>query len=196
MLTKEIAEKYFGNWEAALGKVIELETGGYLFEHGSDKLKVSGILAGIPDNTDFQLKIVVSYGTGFTGSLIAKNTNWEDRTNAGFGCFIMLRPGVSTHDFNRQLNAYATKAQSPENKDNYLIQPLQAVHYDTQAGNYSNTTISHEMLNVLWLIAGFILLIACVNFINLSTAQAVTRAKEVGVRKVMGAIACNYEPSL
>ncbi|MDP9041381.1 MAG: FtsX-like permease family protein, partial [Bacteroidota bacterium] len=71
-------------------------------------------------------------------------------------------------------------------RDSHIIQPLSAVHYDTQAGNYSNKTISHELLNVLWLIAAFILLIACVNFINLSTAQAVNRAKEVGVRKVLG----------
>ncbi len=68
----------------------------------------------------------------------------------------------------------------------YIIQPLHAVHYDTQTGNYGNKTISHELLNVLWLIAAFILLIACVNFINLSTAQAVNRAKEVSVRKVLG----------
>jgi putative ABC transport system permease protein len=60
------------------------------------------------------------------------------------------------------------------------------VHYDTQTGNYSNKTISHELLNVLWLTAVFILLTACVNFINLSTAQAVNRAKEIGVRKVLG----------
>jgi len=60
------------------------------------------------------------------------------------------------------------------------------VHYDTQTGDYSNKTISRELLNVLWLIAAFILLIACVNFVNLSTAQAVNRAKEVSVRKVLG----------
>jgi ABC-type antimicrobial peptide transport system permease subunit len=60
------------------------------------------------------------------------------------------------------------------------------VHYDAEAGNYSNKIISHKLINVLWLIAAFILLIACVNFINLSTAQAVNRAKEVGVRKVLG----------
>ncbi|HYG52695.1 MAG TPA: FtsX-like permease family protein, partial [Flavobacteriales bacterium] len=68
----------------------------------------------------------------------------------------------------------------------YMVQPVSEVHYDTQTGNFSNKTISRELLNVLWLIAAFILLIACVNFVNLSTAQAVNRAKEVGVRKVLG----------
>ena len=186
LLTKEMAEKYFGNWKTAIGKTIKLEVGGYLFEHGTEVLKVSGILATIPANTDFQLKIVVAYGSGFTGSIIAKSTDWEDRTNAGFGCYIMLPPNISVDNFNLQLRAYSTKVQSPENKDSHSVQPLSAVHYDTQTGNYINKTISQELLNVLWLIAAFILLIACVNFINLSTAQAVNRAKEVGVRKVLG----------
>ncbi len=186
LLTKEMAEKYFGDWKTAIGKTIKLEVGGYLFEHGTELLKVSGILATIPANTDFQLKVVVAYGTGFTGSLIAKSTDWEDRTNAGFGCYIMLPSNTSAGNFNRQLRAYSTKVQSPENKDNHIIQPLNAVHYDTQTGNYSSKAISSELLHVLWLIAAFILLVACVNFINLSTAQAVNRAKEVGVRKVLG----------
>lgn len=186
LLTKEIADRYFGDWKTAIGKTIKLEVGGYLFEHGIEVLKVSGILATIPANTDFQLKVVVAYGSGFTGSIIAKNTDWEDRTNAGFGCYIMLPPNVTVDNFNQQLRAYSTKVQSPENKDSHIVQPLSAVHYDTQSGNYSNKAISQELLNVLWLIAAFILLIACVNFINLSTAQAVNRAKEVGVRKVLG----------
>ncbi len=186
LLTKEIAEKYFGDWKTATGKIIKLEVGGYLFEHGTEVLKVSGILATIPANTDFQLKLVVAYGTGFTGSLMAKSTDWEDRTNAGFGCYIMLPPNVSADNFNQQLRGYSRKMESPDDKDSHIIQPLNAVHYDTQTGNYSNKTISHELLNVLWLIAAFILLIACTNFINLSTAQAVNRAKEVGVRKVLG----------
>jgi putative ABC transport system permease protein len=185
LLTKEIAEKYFGDWKTALGKTINLEAGGNIFSHGIDVLKVSGILATIPANTDFQLKLVVAFGTGITEDM-AKNTDWEDRTNTDFGCYILLPPNISVNNFNQQLRAYSRKVESPENKDSHIIQPLTAVHYDTQAGNYSNKTISHELLNVLWLIAAFILLIACVNFINLSTAQAVNRAKEVGVRKVLG----------
>ena len=186
LLTKEIAEKYFGDWRTAMGKAIKLEAGGYIFEHGTEVLKVSGILATIPANTDFQLKLVVAYGTGFTGSLMAKSTDWEDRTNADFGCYILLPPNTSVDNFNQQLRAYSRKVESPENKDSHIVQPVSEVHYDTQTGNYSNKTIGHELLNVLWLIAAFILLIACVNFINLSTAQAVNRAKEVGVRKVLG----------
>jgi ABC-type antimicrobial peptide transport system permease subunit len=150
-------------------------------------LKVSGILATIPANTDFQLKLVVAFGTDFTGDKLYgfQNPDWN-QSGPDFGCYVLLPPAISAGNFNQQLSAYAQKVQSSENKDSYILQPLSAVHYDTQTGNYSNKTISHELLNVLWLIAAFILLIACVNFINLSTAQAVNRAKEVGVRKVLG----------
>jgi ABC-type antimicrobial peptide transport system permease subunit len=185
LLTKEIAEKYFGDWKTAPGKTINLEAGGSIFSHGTDVLKVTGILATIPANTDFQLKLVVAFGTGITEDM-AKSTDWEDRTNSDYGCYILLQPNISVDNFNQQLQAYSRKMESPDNKDSHIVQPLRAVHYDTQTGDYSNKTISQELLNVLWLIAAFILLIACVNFINLSTAQAVNRAKEVGVRKVLG----------
>jgi putative ABC transport system permease protein len=155
-----------------------------LFQSPPIGLKVSGILATIPANTDFQLKLVVAFGTDFTGD-IAKSTNW-DETGPDFGCYILLPPNISATSFNQQLRAYSRKMASPDNKDSHFVQPLSAVHYDTQTGDYSNKTISLELLNVLWLIAAFILLIACVNFINLSTAQAINRAKEVGVRKVLG----------
>jgi putative ABC transport system permease protein len=185
LLTKEIAEKYFGDWKTAIGRTIKLEMGGYMFEHGTDVLKVSGILASIPANTDFQLKVVVSYGTGFTGDFLAKSADWDGNV-AGFGCYVLLPPNTSASNFNQQLRAYCRTVESSGNKDSHILQSLSDVHYDTQVGNYSNKTISHQLLNVLWLIAAFILLIACVNFINLSTAQAVNRAKEVGVRKVLG----------
>ncbi|HEY6974933.1 MAG TPA: ABC transporter permease, partial [Chitinophagaceae bacterium] len=176
LLTKEIAEKYFGDWKSAIGKVIRW--------NNSEVLKVTGILATIPANTDFQLKVVIAYGTGYTKDFL-KSTNW-DGTGSTYGCYILLPPNTSVNNFNRQLRAYSRKVESPENKDSHIIQPLSAVHYDTQTGSYSNKTISHQLINALWMIAAFILLIACVNFINLSTAQAINRAKEVGVRKVLG----------
>ena len=191
LLTKEIAETYFGDWKTAMGKTIKL-TGYYsmgagLFQFPPVALKVSGVLATIPANTDFQLKLVVAYGTDFTGDVQYgfQQPGWSGSA-PDFGCYVLLPPNISVANFNQQLSAYARKVQSADNKDSYIIQPLSAVHYDAEAGNYSNKTISHELINVLWLIAAFILLIACVNFINLSTAQAVNRAKEVGVRKVLG----------
>ncbi len=176
LLTKEVADRYFGDWKTAVGKTIKL--------NNTDVLKVSGILASIPSNTDFQLKIVVAYGTGFTKNFSA-STNW-DGTGSSFGCYILLPANVSVTGFNEQLRAYSKKMESPGNKDSHIIQPLNEVHFDTQTGDYSGKTTSHKLINALWLIATFILLIACVNFINLSTAQAVKRAKEVGIRKVLG----------
>lgn len=185
LLTKEVAEKYFGQWESAIGKTIQLEAGGSLFSHGVDVLKVTGVLASIPSNTDLQLKLVVAYGTGITEDM-RLNTNWQDRTNADFGCYVLLPEGMSADRINQQLRAFSEKVQSPDNKDLHMIQPVTEIHYDTQASGFSNNTISKELLNVLWLIAAFIVLIACVNFVNLATAQAVNRAKEIGVRKVLG----------
>lgn len=191
LLTKEIAETYFGDWKTAMGKTIKI-TGYYsmgagLFQFPAIALKVSGVLATIPANTDFQLKLVVAYGTDFTGDKEYgfQQPQWN-QSASDFGCYVLLPPNISVENFNQQLSAYARKVQSADNKDSYVIQPISAVHYDAAAGNYSNKTISHELINVLWLIAAFILLIACVNFINLSTAQAVNRTKEVGVRKVLG----------
>ena len=191
LLTKEIAENYFGDWKTAIGKTIKIKgyysMGAGLFQFPATPLKVSGILATIPANTDFQLKLVVAYGTDFTGDKEYgfAQPQWN-QSAPDFGCYVLLPPNISVDNFNQQLSAYARKVQSADNKDSYIIQPLSAVHYDAEAGNYSNKIISHELINVLWLIAAFILLIACVNFINLSTAQAVNRAKEVGVRKVLG----------
>src|SRR5437868_7064241 len=191
LLTKEIAETYFGDWKTAIGKTIKIagyySMGAGLFQFPATALKVSGVLATIPANTDFQLKLVVAYGTDFTGDRKYgfQQPGW-DQSAPDFGCYVLLPPNISVDNFNQQLSAYARKVQSADNKDSYIIQPLSGVHYDAAAGNYSGKTISHELINVLWLIAGFILLIACVNFVNLSTAQAMNRSKEVGVRKVLG----------
>ncbi|HEX2534798.1 MAG TPA: ABC transporter permease, partial [Chitinophagaceae bacterium] len=191
LLTKEIAETYFGDWKTAIGKTIKL-TGTYrigagLFSSPPVLLKVTGILATVPPNTDFQLKLVVAYGTDFTGDKTYgfAQPDWNG-TAPDLGCYVLLPPHLSADAFNEQLRAYSRKVLPPGNRNSHVVQPLSAVHYDTQTGNFSHQTISRELLQVLWLVAAFILLIACVNFINLSTAQAVHRAREVGVRKVLG----------
>ncbi|MGN6530126.1 MAG: ABC transporter permease, partial [Ginsengibacter sp.] len=176
LLSKETAEKYFGSWKDAMGKTIRM--------NNDMLLKVSGVLAPVPANTDFQMKVVVSYGTGFTKDL--KTSADYDNVSGSFGCYILLPENINATAFEKQLRAYSIKIKSPDDKDQVTMEPLAAAHYNTQAGDFSNKSVSHTMIDVLWLIAAFILLIACVNFINLSTAQAVNRAKEIGVRKVLG----------
>jgi predicted permease len=173
VLTKATAIKYFGDWKTAIGKSIKLSN---LF-----LLKVNGIIDDIPTNTDFQLKVVIPYAL----LEYAKSTNWSG-TNSAHGCYLLLREGTPAEAFTKQLRVFTTKMLPPEDKNSHIIQSLSKVHFDTQAGGYSGKTIGYQRINILWLIAAFILLIACTNFINLSTAQAVNRSKEVGVRKVLG----------
>src|SRR5215467_10116121 len=128
LLTKETAETYFGDWKIAMGKTIKI-TGYYsmgagLFQFPPNALKVSGILASIPANTDFQLKLVVAYGTDFTGDKEYgfQQPGWN-LSAPDFGCYVLLPPNLSDNNFNQQLSAYAEKVQSADNKDSYIIQP-------------------------------------------------------------------------
>jgi putative ABC transport system permease protein len=176
LLSKETAEKYFGDWKTAMGKTIKW--------NNKDVLKVTGILASMPKNTDFQLKVVISLGTGFTADIL-KSKDW-DSTGSNFGCYVLSAPNVTEAHLTQRLRALVKRNHTPDNKDSEIAQALANVHFDGKTGNYSNKSITPQMIKMLWMIALFILVIACVNFINLATAQAVNRAKEVGVRKVLG----------
>lgn len=174
VLTKSTAERYFGDWRKAVGRTLKLEN--------HDILLVKGIIADPPQNSDFrQLKIFVSYSlAGFS-----KSTDWWT-INDDHMCYTLLPANVSLTTANQQLVALSKKYRTADNKNKQVLQRLADVHFDVNARDYSGRTISVDRIHTLWLIAGFILLIACVNFINISTAQAVNRAKEVGVRKVLG----------
>ncbi|NCD71081.1 ABC transporter permease [Mucilaginibacter agri] len=176
LITKETAEKYFGNWKNAMGKTLKW--------NDKDVVKITGVLATVPKNTDFQLKLVIAMGTGFTAGY-ATSKDWNS-TNNSFGCYVLLPSNVSQAYLTSRLRALVKKNHTDGITDSEIAQPLKDVHFDVQSGDYSNKSISPQMIKMLWLIALFILIIACVNFINLATAQAVNRAKEVGIRKVLG----------
>ncbi|HWZ15588.1 MAG TPA: ABC transporter permease [Mucilaginibacter sp.] len=176
LLTQETAEKYFGDWRTAIGKTIKWEN--------RDLIKITGILAPIPKNTDFQLKVVIAMGTGFTAQIM-RSKDWNS-TNQSFGAYILIPANVSLAHINSRLRAMVKNHHTDGITDSEIAQPLKDVHFDNQAGNYSNVSISPKMIRMLWMIASFILIIGCVNFINLATAQAVNRAKEIGIRKVLG----------
>lgn len=176
VLSRDIARKYFGSWEVALGRHIKWDD--------QEVLEVAGVLENPPLNTDLQMGIVISYGTGYTKQF-AEMGDW-DGVNGNLGCYVLLPPGVSQSSVTSKLRSLAEANKREGNEDSATLQSLAEIHYDTDTGNYSDKAISKNMINALWLVAGFILLIACVNFINLATAQTFIRNKEIGIRKVLG----------
>lgn len=178
VLSQATAEKYFGNWKDALGKTITLEN--------KNAYIVTGILKNVPVNSDFPLKIVIPYTALKNTNVNSNLTDWVS-TYGDASTFIVLPENISPQKFNTDLKAFAKKHKPAEYaKDAYILQPLTETHYDDRMGNYGGHTFSHSLITALSLIGIFLIVIACVNFINLATAQAVNRSKEVGVRKVLG----------
>ncbi len=177
VLTKDYAEKYFGNWKYAVGRSVKF--------NNSTILKVTGILDDLPDNNDFPLKVIISYST-FESSNRADFKDWVSVFGANH-CFIELPGNMSEAGFNKKLVEFVKEHKPPEYaKDMLALQPLKEMHFDTMFGNYNNNFFSYGAIEALILIAVSLLIIACVNFINLSTAQAVNRSREVGIRKALG----------
>jgi predicted permease len=180
VLTKKTAEKYFGDWHAALGKTIMHGT------HKDETYTVNGILNDVPANTDFPLDVVVSFSTMQNTGLKSNLQDWVSTFGQAY-TFVLLPSGISIPKLNKDLDALAKRHKPAEYaKDSYIAQPLSEIHYDERFGNYRSHTFSKALITALQLIGIFLILIACVNFVNLATAQAVNRSKEVGVRKVLG----------
>jgi predicted permease len=180
-LTRSEADKFFGDWHQAIGKTIRYKN--------NTNLKVTGILENVPPNTDFPLKIVISYAT-----MRAKgNENSGNMQNWGLVlgenyCFVLLPAGANVHAYEQQFDGFTQRHNPSAYKAGLRtgLQPLTAMHYDTRLDIFTGHPFSKQLLNAISLIGLFLLLIACVNFVNLATAQAVNRSKEVGIRKVLG----------
>ena len=174
LLTKDIASKYFGDWKNAIGKTLKIF---------GLPIKITGILNNPPSNTDFPLGVVVSYAT------LVKNVdmdNWGNIDDENY-CFVQLPANYSQQQFDKLLTRFVDKHIKPVNPGyDLVLQPLNEIHYDARYGNFNGKTFSKDLILALSLIGLFLLIIACVNFINLTTAQAINRAREVGVRKVLG----------
>lgn len=178
VLTKKIASLFFGKWQDALGKTIIVNR--------DFTLKVGGILDDIPAQTDFQFKVILPVQ-------LLKHTKSDDWSSlSGYQqCYVMLPPSMNSGVFEQQLVGFSKKYRGTMDRTTHSVQRLDKVHYDSKdeyegVTNFSGKFINGKKVMLLILIAVFILVIACVNFINLATAQAVTRAKEVGIRKTIG----------
>ncbi len=175
VLTQETANKYFGDWHNAVGKFIK---------YNDDLVcKVTGILKNTPANTDFPLQIVLSFKTSSHEDML---TDWVGQ-DGSLNTFLVLPENMSAQQFNNNLEAFVRKHTPVEYANQgYILQPLSNIHYESEFGTYRGNTFSRKLIAALSVLGLFLLIIACINFINLATAQSVTRSKEVGIRKVLG----------
>ncbi len=175
IISKRSAVKYFGK-EDAIGEVLSFE---------SKEYKVTAVMEDYPSNTDFPFDIMLSYLT------IKKE---RDDTQGWHGiwsdehCYFLLKKESRVAEIERRIPAFVKKYLGDHDRDNTLfeIQPLSEIHYDENYDNYNYSTTSRQMLMALGVIGVFLIITACINFINLVTAEAIKRSKEVGIRKTMG----------
>lgn len=180
VLTQKTAEKYFGDWKTATGQFLKLDN--------RATVKVAGILEDIPGNTDFEFRIVTSYETAKTSQgAYFYSTSWEN-TTSNFQIYMLLPEGITADRVNNQLLAFGKKHYRFDTKNvrTNFLQPLSTIHFDKRFDSFGDHVTEKSTLWTLSLIALFIIIMACINFINLSTAQAVGRSKEIGIRKVLG----------
>lgn len=181
VLTQRMAEKFFDNWEMAPGQTLMLEN--------IVPVTVRGVVADLPLNCDFNFPYLLSYETVKSNQdLFFFGGGWGSCSTNNQVYALLKDP--SQWD---AANAALAKVGEVEYKDDQLgqsrihkLQALSDLHFDDRYGHSGSHIISRNRLQVLSGIGILILILACFNFINLATAQASLRAKEVGVRKTLG----------
>lgn len=177
IVTQKIASKYFGN-ENPIGQTIRLDN---RFD-----FKVTGVLQDLPATTDRRQEIYLSYANlKDQNAWLAGDESWGG-VFSGLNCFVRLKPGVTQAMVENALPSMSTKYYDAEGAKvfRFKLQPIADMHFNPDLGGY----VEKKNLWALSLVGLFLIITACVNFINLATAQALTRAREIGVRKVLGSL--------
>lgn len=174
VITEAIAKKYFGD-EDAMGKTLKFSN--------ELELTVTGILKDLPVNSELQTQLFISYSTlKLYDQWLGSDDSWGG-ISSSMKCYTRLKPGVTVAEVEAVMPAYVKKFRpTSKNVHHYKLQPLNEIHFDARYGG----TMEQRNLWVLVFIGIFLVVTACVNFINLATAQALNRSKEVGVRKSLG----------
>lgn len=173
LLTENLAKKIFGN-DDAIGKIIKVEN--------EVNYKVTGVLKDLPNNTQFDFEYLMSYEYKSLKHYI--DSDWTD---VSIRTFVTLKPNTSLNAANEKIKNVIVNHSGNRAKTTEFLYPVSQLHLYSNFENGKPAGGLIERVRIFSLIAVFILLIACINFMNLSTARSEKRAREVGIRKVVGA---------
>ena len=179
VITKEIAESFFGK-ENPIGKTL------VSYRRDTTNLIVTGVLENVPQNSQLQFKGLVPFRT-------IERPQWMDNWGGNWlNTYLELAPGTDIAALEKKFPEYLKRHMSNDNWKNYelFLLPLSEVHggaSDIGLDSFNYQQFDKGYTKIFFVIALVVLLIACVNFMNLSTARSAERAREVGVRKSLGA---------
>lgn len=180
VLTESIAKKYFNN-EDPIGKTFTLDN--YY------KLSVTGIIKDPPKNSHIPFCMVIPEKM-MSEKAIGSNYNRWTRTLPGMACYILLPEKHPALSMDKQLDDLVKKYYEDEDHEmiSFSLQALDDIHYNTRYDAYDYSYLTNRKNLIIFSIVGLlILIIACINFINIATTQAIKRSREVGIRKTIGA---------
>lgn len=177
VITETTAQKFFGS-EDAIGKIITADD--------SAHFKVTGVIKDFPKNSSIQGDMIFPMSLleqkRYEGNTDGKNLS-NDFKQFDFDTFLLLQPGFSFKDFAKQLRNIHLSVKPDDTDVGYVWLPLKKVHLYHSDGSEGGASTVH----VFMIIAILILIIACINYVNLSTARSMLRSKEVSLRKIVGA---------
>jgi len=188
MITPEIAKKYFGS-EDPINKTV-------ILDNTKHEFKVTGIFEPFPSNAHMHPNMLVSFNTLKDSVIYGEKQLETNFGNNSFYTYLLLPKNYNSETISRQLNSFLDKyvhlpGMPPNIKTSQAtkltIQKLTDIHLQSHLDDEIEPEGSMTRVYVFAIIAIFILLIACINYMNLSTARSALRAKEIGVRKVIGA---------
>lgn len=178
VLTQSLADKFF-NDASPIGKIITLENG--------VDLKVSGIVEDAPPNTHLPYSMIINL-EALNEEFLGINYDRWSIILSDFYVYLLLKDSYNISNLENKITEKVRTHLEPDENDvySYHLQSLSDIHYDTQYYGRVYTS-SRKIIWVFALVGFFILIIANINFINLSIAQSIKKSKEVGIRKIIGA---------
>ncbi|MCP4728163.1 MAG: FtsX-like permease family protein [bacterium] len=178
VMTEETAERFFGD-EDPIGKIVTY--------NGDFNFTVTGIMKNIPDNSHFDIEMLVPLESYMTVRSQRKRIE-ENWNNSAYFTYLLTTDNIDEKELQDKIAYVLENETSLEFSLNFILHPLTRIHLYSQNADEMGENGDIRFIYIFSTIAWLILFIACLNYMNLSTARSLGRAKEVGMRKVAGAV--------